>query len=75
MNGSVHIRKMIFCSLCCALTCVCAIFTIPIGPVPITLANLAVYISGAILGPIYGAVSQILYILLVPRTYKVFESQ
>ncbi len=65
MNGSVHIRKMIFCSLCCALTCVCAIFTIPIGPVPITLANLAVYISGAILGPIYGAISQILYILLV----------
>ncbi len=65
MNGSIHIRKMIFCSLCCALTCVCAIFTIPIGPVPITLANLAVYISGAILGPIYGAISQILYILLV----------
>lgn len=65
MSDNIHIRKMIFCSLCCALTCVCAIFTIPIGPVPITLANLAVYISGAVLGPIYGAISQILYILLV----------
>ncbi len=61
----VNVKSLIVCALCCALTCVCAMFTIPIGVIPITLANLAVYISGALLGPIYGSLSQILYLALV----------
>ncbi len=68
MGSSLHnkkIKRMVICALCCAITCVCAMYTIHIGPVPITLANFAVYVSGAILGAFYGAVSQILYLLLV----------
>ena len=56
---------MVVCAICCALTCVLSMFSIPIQPVPITLATLAVYISGAFMGPIYGALSQVLYLVLV----------
>lgn len=65
MSGGSKIKKLVICSLCCALTCVCAVITIPIGVIPITLATVPVYISGAVLGSGYGAISQILYLLLV----------
>ena len=65
MQKVVGVKNLVFCALCCAFTCVCALFTIPIGAVPITLCNLAIYISGAILGPVYGAISQIIYLALV----------
>ena len=65
MEKVFKVKSLIVCSLCCAVTCIGAMFTIPIGPVPITLANLGVYISGALLGPLYGALSQILYLALV----------
>lgn len=61
----LDVKKLVICSLCCALTCVLAMFAIPIGVVPITFALVGVYISGALAGPLYGAISQILYLLLV----------
>jgi biotin transport system substrate-specific component len=47
-----------------ALTAVLAQFSIPIGPVPISLATLAVYLAGGILGAAGGAASQAVYVLL-----------
>lgn len=41
-----------------------ALFTIPIGPVPITLQTFIVLLAGAILGPTYGAASMVLYMLM-----------
>lgn len=61
----LDVKKLVICSLCCALTCVLAMFAIPIGVVPITFATVGVYISGALSGALYGAISQVLYLLLV----------
>lgn len=47
-----------------ALTAVSAFFSLPIGPVPITLQTLVVVLSGMFLGANYGAFSQLLYILI-----------
>ncbi len=58
-------KKLIICALACGLTCICAMFTIQIGIVPISLVGLAVILSGALLGPVYGPISQILYLILV----------
>lgn len=56
---------MALCGLFAALTTVCAWISIPLGftPVPVNLATLAVFLSGALLGPKYGPVSQIVYTL------------
>lgn len=62
---SFNIKNLIFCALFTGLTCVFARFTVPIGVVPITLANLVIYFAGAMLGPLYGALSQVLYLILV----------
>lgn len=55
---------MVFAALFAALTAVIAPFKIPLGftPVPITLQTIGVLLSGAVLGPYYGALSMILYI-------------
>ena len=65
MIGVKKMKKLIVCLLCCSLTCICAMFNIQIGIVPISLVGLAVILSGALLGPVYGSISQILYLLLV----------
>ncbi len=64
-SESKNLNKLLFCGLCCALTCVLAVWAIPIGPVPITLATVGVYFSGGFLGAKFGALSQILYLFLV----------
>lgn len=60
------IRAIVFCALFTALTVVLDLFQINLGisPVPITLGNLGVMLSGAILGARYGFFSQILLIVL-----------
>ena len=47
-----------------AVTCVLAPLSINIGPVPVTLATFAVMMSGLLLGPGFGALSQSVYLLL-----------
>jgi len=46
------------------LTAIGALTFLPIYPVPITLQTFFTYLSGAILGPWLGALSQVIYILL-----------
>jgi biotin transport system substrate-specific component len=46
------------------LTAVGAFISIPVGPVPISLQSLFVILSGLIIGPKLGALSQMLYIFL-----------
>ncbi len=46
------------------LTAVGALTFLPLYPVPITLQTLFTYLSGAVLGPWFGALSQVIYILL-----------
>ncbi|NLY44657.1 MAG: biotin transporter BioY [Tissierella sp.] len=58
------IKEMALVAMFTALTAVGAFISIPIGPVPITLQTLFVLLSGMLLGPKLGALSQIVYIVL-----------
>lgn len=57
-------REMTLVAMFTGLTAMGAFISIPIGPVPITLQTLFVILSGLILGPKLGALSQIVYIIL-----------
>lgn len=57
-------RNLVLVGMFAALTAIGAWIQIPIAPVPFTFQVLFVLLSGAILGPGYGALSQIIYILL-----------
>lgn len=47
-----------------AVLCILGPMTIPIGPVPVTLANLAIFLTVYILGTKRGAIACLLYILI-----------
>lgn len=51
-------------SVVTAVTCVLAPMSIPIGPVPITLTNLVIYISLYLLGWKWGSVSFLVYLCI-----------
>ncbi len=55
--------NLVLCGLFAALTGGLAQITIPIGPVPISLATFSVFMSGALLGAKFGALSQGVYVL------------
>jgi len=65
---------MVLTALFAALICAVAPFALAIGPVPITLATLAIYLAAGTLGWKYGALSVILYILLGAVGLPVFTN-
>ena len=46
----MNVRRMCFVALMAALICAIAPVAVPVGPIPITLATFAVYLTGALLG-------------------------
>lgn len=68
------IKGMVFAALFAALTAAVSPVKIPLGftPVPITLQTLMVLLSGAMLGPGYGSLSMILYVLVGALGMPVF---
>jgi biotin transport system substrate-specific component len=58
-----NLRMSVFAALFTALIIVGAYLKIPIGPVPIVLANFFVILAGALLGPRWAASSVALYLL------------
>lgn len=58
--------QMILCAFFAALTAVLSQIAVPLPftPVPVNLATLSVFLSGALLGARYGALSQLLFVLL-----------
>lgn len=57
--------ELVLCALCAAVTCVLAPISVPLaGEVPISLSTFAVLLSGILLGAKYGAISQLIYVLL-----------
>jgi len=60
----VKTRPLIFTALFAALTAAGAFLKIPIGPVPISLQFLFTAMAGILLGRRYGALSQLVYVLL-----------
>ena len=64
-NKTLDLQTLVVCSICTATTCVLATITIPMQPVPITMATVGPCIAGGKLGPIKGGLTQLLYLLLV----------
>jgi biotin transport system substrate-specific component len=58
----VRIRGLVFSALFAALFAVISLVRIPIGPVPITLETPIVVITGALLGPWFGALTYLIVI-------------
>lgn len=61
-NKKVYTMAVI--ALMTAITCIVAPLSIPIGPVPISLTNFAIYLALYILGWKKGTVSYLLYLLI-----------
>jgi len=60
----LNVSLMAKAALIAALTAATAIVAIPIGSVPVTLQVFFVLLAGLVLGPVYGALSMVVYILL-----------
>jgi biotin transport system substrate-specific component len=63
MESTNQLRMMVYASLFAALTAVGAFVAIPIGPVPIVLQNMFVYLAGLLLGGRWGLASVGVYLL------------
>ena len=67
MQTTPHTRlqRMTLCAFFAALTAVCSQIALPMPwGVPVNLALLAVCLGGALLGPVWGTASQLVYLVL-----------
>lgn len=71
-----QLKPLILCSIFASLTAICSIISIPLpfSPVPVNLALLSVYLAGGLLGAKYGALSQLVYVLLGAVGLPVFHN-
>lgn len=60
----MKLRRNVLTALLAAALCVMAPLAVPLGPVPVTLATLGVYLAAGLLGPWRGAAAVGLYLLL-----------
>ena len=70
----IKTKSMILAALFAALTAVGAFVKIPVGPAPITLQFFFTALSGILLGPYLGALSQLIYVALGLLGIPVFTS-
>ncbi|MCP4726632.1 MAG: biotin transporter BioY [bacterium] len=63
MSKKSNTRFYIYTSLFAALTAIGAFIKIPVPPVPFTLQTIFVFLSGGLLGPVGGMISQSLYLI------------
>lgn len=68
------VRSMAMCALFAAITAVLSQIAIPIGPVPISMSTLAVFLAGGLLGARDGTISQLIYVLLGAVGVPVFAN-
>ena len=76
MSRSENTSKLIQAALFTAITAVGAFISVPLPftPIPVTLATLAAMLAGTLLGPRYGSLSQIVYLLLGAVGLPVFHN-
>ena len=73
-NLSISTRDMVFTALFTAVLCVVAPFTIPIGPVPLSLATFIIYLASGTLNWKLGALSVFLYVMIGAVGVPVFSN-
>ncbi len=59
------IKKVVLAVVMALITAVSAQISFKIGPIPYTMQNFGVMLSGFLLGPYYGLLSMVLYLLLI----------
>lgn len=67
-------RQLILIAVMSAIVCALGPLSIPIGAVPITLANLAIFMAASLLGPWKGSLVAIVYLLIGLTGLPVFSS-
>ncbi len=60
----MKVKDMTLTAVMAALVCIAGPLTIPAGPIPLSLATFAVYLSGAVLGKKRGTLAVALYLLI-----------
>jgi biotin transport system substrate-specific component len=63
-NSIFHVRNMTWMAMFVALLAISGLFSIPVGPVPITLQTMVVMLAGSVLGAKRGFVSMVVFVLL-----------
>ncbi|MDR3264761.1 MAG: biotin transporter BioY [Synergistaceae bacterium] len=61
---NITLRNLLLATFFAVLTAVGAMLSIPMFPVPFTMQTFVVLMSGLLLGPKYGPLSQVLYIVM-----------
>ena len=64
VKEQISIKTMALIAIFSAITCVLAPFSLPIGPVPISLTNLVIYFSLYVIGTWKGTASYVIYLLI-----------
>lgn len=59
-----HVHQLVTCAVMAAVICVLAPLSVPIGPVPISLGTLALYLTVGLLGWKWGTASTFVYLVL-----------
>ena len=60
----MKVKDMTLTAVMAALVCIAGPLTIPAGPIPLSLATFAVYLSGTVLGKKRGTIAVALYLLI-----------
>jgi len=68
----MKIKTMLLCSLFAALSAILSQAAVPVGPVPVTLTHVSVFMAAGLLGARRGALSQIVYVVLGAAGAPVF---
>ena len=63
-NKKLTTYQMVTCALMAAIMCILGPISIQIGPVPISLTMIAVFLAVFVLGPKFGSLSYVIYYLL-----------
>lgn len=73
MKTDFSIRSMALAALMAAVLCVLGPLSIPVGPVPLSLATLAIYLTLYLLGWKWGFAAVLVYVLLGTAGLPVFS--
>ena len=67
------VRDMVLCALAAALLCIASPFTLPVGPVPLSLCNFALMTASCVLGGGRGTVSAAVFVAVGALGLPVFS--
>ena len=70
----MSVKEMCLAALMAAVLCVVGPFSIPVGPIPLSLATLVIYLTAYILGWKLGVVSVLIYLLVGILGVPVFSA-